>query len=303
MSAGGDAESERELRELRIRAYGPRADIMTDPAALRRLEQLEASRVAAPAPALLSVDARSDSTAVDQHAADRAGDDLLDRLGDDRLGDDRLGDDRLGDDRLGDDRLGDDSQGDDSQGDDGPDPAERAAERPARLGRKPAALWAASVVASAVAAALVTFAVTSLHSVSVSSGAPQVDTLQLTRNGSVPPNWFGAESDIASAEFAGLTIFESPGWMSESGDRTSDNRCLSVARTSDLPEKGEDEDDSYMRGPIYGTCGVASFPTALAVPFSDELPDELIERYPSGVAIQFVLDGDRIGVFVDSSDD
>ena len=283
MSAGGDAESERELRELRIRAYGPRADIMTDPAALRRLEQLEASRVAAPAPALLSVDARSDSTAVDQHAADRAGDDLLDRLGDDR--------------------LGDDSQGDDSQGDDGPDPAERAAERPARLGRKHAALWAASVVASAVAAALVTFAVTSLHSVSVSSGAPQVDTLQLTRNGSVPPNWFGAESDIASAEFAGLTIFESPGWMSESGDRTSDNRCLSVARTSDLPEKGEDEDDSYMRGPIYGTCGVASFPTALAVPFSDELPDELIERYPSGVAIQFVLDGDRIGVFVDSSDD
>ena len=36
---------ERELRELRARAYGPHADIQRDPAALARLTELEAARV------------------------------------------------------------------------------------------------------------------------------------------------------------------------------------------------------------------------------------------------------------------
>ncbi|KQZ23963.1 hypothetical protein ASD43_06065 [Microbacterium sp. Root553] len=288
-----DAESERELRELRLRAYGPRADIAADPVALRRLEQLEAARAAIPdsgvVPGVVSVDARSASVIADGRVEDRAGDDLLDRLGDDSLWDD-------------DPTATPTATATATATAGGPGPADEAAGRPARLERKHAVLWVASVVASAVAAALVTFAVTSLQSVSVSSGAPQVDTLQLTRNGSVPPNWFGAESDVASAEFAGLTVFESPGWVSESGDRASDNRCLSVARTSDLPEQAEDEGDSYVDGPVYGSCGVASFPTVLAIPFSDELPEELIERYPSGVAIQFILDGDRVGVFLDSSE-
>lgn len=293
MSARLDADSERELRELRARAYGPRADIATDPIALRRLEQLEASRAAIPDSGVVSVDARSASVIADGRVEDRAGDELLDRLGDDSLRDD---DPDAAD-------AASASAADAADAAVGPGPTGPGAGRPARLDRKHAVLWVASVVASAAVAALVTFAVTSLQTVSTSSGAPQVDTLRLTPEGAIPPSWFGAGSDVASAEFAGLTIFETPGWTSESGDRVSDNRCLSVARTSDLPEEGEDEGDSYVGGPIYGTCGVASFPTALAMPFSDELPDELMERYPSGVAIQFVLDGDRVGVFVDSSDD
>lgn len=269
-----DADSERELRELRARAYGPRADIATDPVALRRLEDLEASRAATAAAVAGSVDTRAESVAADRGDDGRASDDLLDRLGDDSLWDD-------------------------PDASAGPEPTESAVAPPARLGRRRGALWVASVVASAAVAALATFAVTSLQTVSVSSGAPQVDTLRLTP-AAVPASWFGAESNATSAEFAGLTIFETPGWTSESGDRASDNRCLSAAKTSDLPEKGE---DANMGGPIYGTCGVASFPTALAIPFSDDLPDELLERYPSGVAIQFVLDGDRIGVFLDSSEE
>ena len=291
MSARLDADSERELRELRARAYGPRADIATDPIALRRLEQLEASRAAIPDSGVVSVDARSASVIADGRVEDRAGDALLDRLGDDSLWDDDP------------DAASTDDVDDAADTAVGPGPTGPGAGRPARLGRKHTVLWVSSVVASAAVAALVTFAVISLQTVSTSSGAPQVDTLRLTPEGAIPPSWFGAGSDVASAEFAGLTIFETPGWTSESGDRVSDNRCLSVARTSDLLEEGEDEGDSYVGGPIYGTCGVASFPTALAMPFSDELPDELMERYPSGVAIQFVLDGDRVGVFVDSSDD
>jgi len=293
MSARLDADSERELRELRARAYGPRADIATDPIALRRLEQLEASRAAIPDSGVVSVDARSASVIADGRVEDRAGDELLDRLGDDSLWDH--------DPDAADAASAAAAGAADAAA--GPGSAEHGAGRPARLGRKHTVLWVSSVVASAAVAALVTFAVISMQTVSTSSGAPQVDTLRLTPEGAIPPSWFGAGSDVASAEFAGLTIFETPGWTSESGDRVSDNRCLSVARTSDLPEEGEDEGDSYVGGPIYGTCGVASFPTALAMPFSDELPDELMERYPSGVAIQFVLDGDRVGVFVDSSDD
>jgi len=280
-----DADSERELRELRMRAYGPRADIATDPVALRRLEELEAARAAPPdsgvAPGIVSVDARSASVIADGRVEDRAGDDLLDRLGDDSLWDD---------DPAADAAVG-------------PGPADEAAGRPARLERKHAVLWVASVVASAAAGALVMFGVTSLQTVSTSPGAPQVATLRLGPDDTVPPGWFGAEADIVSAEFAGLTIFESPGWASESGDRTSENRCLAVAKTSDLPEQGEDERDLYTDSPVRGSCGVASFPTVLTLPFDDDMPAELIEQYPSGVAIQFILDGDRVGVFLDASEE
>src|SRR3954471_4508910 len=40
------SDAERELNDLRARAYGPDHDIETDPAALRRLVELESARVA-----------------------------------------------------------------------------------------------------------------------------------------------------------------------------------------------------------------------------------------------------------------
>ena len=39
---------ENELRELRARAYGPNADIQSDPAALARLSELEAAHMPKP---------------------------------------------------------------------------------------------------------------------------------------------------------------------------------------------------------------------------------------------------------------
>ncbi|MGJ0389815.1 hypothetical protein [Microbacterium sp. CGR1] len=283
MDAGTDAAAEKELRELRARAYGPHADIATDPAALRRLQELESSRAAASA----RLRGRG-STAIDDSAAaaelhlvipavddSRASDDLIDRLGDDSLWDDRT---------ATEDTL-------------------PPTGWPASLARWRMPLWVASVVAAAAVAATVTFALTSMPSVSSSAGAPQVETLELTRTGAVPPGWFGAETDVAAAEFFGLTVFESPGWVSESGDRSSENRCISVVRTVDVPDEGADDGSSSISGPMYAACSIGAFPAEVVVPIDEEMPDQLIERYPSAVAFQFVLDGDRVGVFLDTGEE
>ena len=42
------SDAERELNELRARAYGPHPDIQADPAALARLTELEAAHIASP---------------------------------------------------------------------------------------------------------------------------------------------------------------------------------------------------------------------------------------------------------------
>jgi hypothetical protein len=47
-SSSVPSDAARELAELRARAYGPDADIQTDPAALARLRELEASRLPRP---------------------------------------------------------------------------------------------------------------------------------------------------------------------------------------------------------------------------------------------------------------
>ncbi|WP_120494508.1 hypothetical protein [Microbacterium phyllosphaerae] len=276
-----DAAAEEELRELRARAYGPHADIETDPAALRRLQELESSRAASSARlragGVTALDAPAAATELRLviPAADesRASDELLDRLGDDSLWDDPVAHDQ---------------------------PTEDAGWR-SRLARWRMPLWVASVVAAAAVAAAVTFALTSMPSISSSAGAPQIETLELARTGAVPPGWFGAETDVAAAEFFGLTVFESPGWVSESGDRSSENRCISVVRTVDVPDEGADDGSSSISGPMYAACSIGAFPAEVVVPIDGEMPEQLIERYPSGVALQFVLDGDRVGVFLDSS--
>ncbi|WP_341955745.1 hypothetical protein [Microbacterium sp. LWH13-1.2] len=278
-----DAGAEKELRELRARAYGPHADIATDPAALRRLQELESSRAAVSARlragGATALDAPATATelqvvipAVDDS---RASDDLIDRLGDDSLWDDP------------------------AASEEAPSPTDWRS----RLARWRMPLWVASVVAAAAVAATVTFALTSLPSVSSSAGAPQIETLELSRTGAVPPGWFGAETDVAAAEFFGLTVFESPGWVSESGDRSSENRCISVVRTVDVPDEGADDGSSSISGPMYAACSIGAFPAEVVVPIDEEMPEQLHERYPAAVALQFVLDGNRVGVFLDSGEE
>lgn len=279
-----DAAADRELRELRARAYGPHADIETDPAAVRRLQELESSRSAASGPSRPGDHAAIADSAAGGEAAElrvvhpsadasRAGGDPLDRLGDDSTGEETAA----------------------------PDAPSGEPERPGRLTRWRVPLWGASVVVAAALAAVITYAFASIPPVSSTAGAPQIATLELTRTGAVPPGWFGAEEDVAAVEFSGLTIFATAGWVSESGDRSSEDRCLSGVPTEDVPPEADPDGSSYVSGRIWGACSVGSFPAAFAMPIDGDAPDELAERYPTGAAVQFILDGDRVAVFLDSN--
>lgn len=270
-----DAAADEELRELRARAYGPHADIAADPAAVRRLQELESART----PVATVVRARPtpepSPQAPDSGAAGRSDDG----------------------------EKGDEDGDEDSLwGDE--DAAPEASGWSVSTARRRALLWAASIVVTAAIAATITYTLVSIPMISASAQAPQVDTLSMTRTGAVPDGWAGAEPDTAAADFYGLTIFESARWVSESGDRESENRCLTVVRTQDVPEEGEFNGTSWsVDGPMYGACSIGVFPATVEVPIDGDTPDELIERYPAGTALQFVLDGDRVGVFLDSSSD
>lgn len=281
-----DAAADEELRELRARAYGPHADIETDPAAVRRLQELESSRSAASGPSKPGDHAAIADSAVGGEAAElrvvhpsadasRASGDLLDRLGDESTWEEPTA----------------------------PDAPSDEPERPGRLTRWRAPLWLASVVVAAALAAAITYAFASIPSVSSTAGAPQIATLELTRTEAVPPGWFGAEEDVATAEFYGLTIFATAGWVSESGDRSSEDRCLNGVPTEDVPPEADPDGSSYVSGRIYGGCSVGGFPAAFAMSIDGDAPDELAERYPDGGALQFILDGDRVAVFLDSGSD
>ncbi|MDR6143208.1 hypothetical protein QE375_002762 [Microbacterium foliorum] len=191
-----DAAADEELRELRARAYGPHADIATDPAAVRRLEELESSRSAAAVRrggrdhaviADSGADGEPAELRVVHPSADaaRESSDLLDRLGDEATWEEPIARDAPTD----------------------------APPQAGRLTRWRTPLWAASVVMAAALAAMITYAFASIPPVSSAAGAPQIATLELTRTGAVPPGWFGAEEDVAAVEFYGLTIFATPGWV------------------------------------------------------------------------------------------
>lgn len=260
-----------ELRELRERAYGPHADIASDPVAMRRLQELESARMAAPVRR-----ERARSTPEPSPAPAPEGDAARSDRGEGWDEDSLWGDEGA------------------------------ASETSGRFGwtaRRQALLWAASVVVTAVIAAAITYTLVSIPMFSASAQAPQIATLELTRTGAVPPGWFGAEEDVAAVEFYGLTIFATPGWVSESGDRSSEDRCLNGVPTEDVPPEAESDGSSYVSGRIWGACSVGSFPATFAMPIDGDTPDELIERYPAGTALQFVLDGDRIAVFLDSGSD
>lgn len=267
-----DATFDDELRELRARAYGPRADIASDPAAMHRLQELESARTAAPIrrervrPATEPMPASPAEGDVDRSDRGEGWDE---------------------------DSLWDDE-----------DATPETSGPSGWSARRQALLWAASVVVTAVIAAAITYTLVSIPLVSASAQAPQIATVELTRTGAIPDGWAGAEQDAASADFFGLTIFESPGWVSESGDRESENRCLTVVRTQDVPDEGDFSGTSWsIEGPMYGACSIGAFPATAEIPIDGDTPDALIERYPAGTALQFVLDGDRVGVFLDSASD
>jgi hypothetical protein len=286
--------ADEELRALRARAYGPTADIENDPAALRRLQQLEAMRQPRVAVDDAVVPAPEAETV--RHVEPiRPAEPVRGETGSGRRAQDSV-----------EDAL-DVFAGAPAEPSEPVSARERSAERlsawfSARTSRIVwlAAIVAAAALSAAAVSAAVTFALVKISPVSsTSTGAPQIATLEATSVLEIPAGWMGAGPSSAVFDFYGLALIESTGGYFN-GSVGAD--CLTVARADQVPEKDDfdvSEGWSYD-GPTYTGCAVGTFPATVEVPFDSNIPKELSERFPSGTALQFVYDGERIGVFLDS---
>lgn len=264
-----DTADAQELRMLRARAYGPAADIAEDYAAIRRLRELEDRRAGTeidPASVLTPVSVTDATTSIAQRPS-RISDPVPDLL----------------------------------SADDAPEPSVAP---DSGVGARTAdhtrwrwkLLWIASLVASSALAASVTYAMTWISPVSVSSGAAQIDTLEPNAALAVPVGWFGANENSIAFDFYGLTLF-----TGEGNRANSTAGCLYVVGTDQVPAEEDFSPTSWsFEGELYTGCNVGVFPAAVEIPLGDATPDELNAHFPSGRALQFVLDGDRVGVFLDS---
>lgn len=274
-----DAAADDELRELRARAYGRHADIAEDPAAVRRLQALESARSAADVGSARSyAAAEAAAPGVDPSPAPPSSvsqDVAVPQVPEQASWDEVAA----------------------SDADTGADPRSDLASRRRTI------WWAASVVASAALAAVVTFTLASIPPVSSSSGAPQIETLRLAgASDRIPEGWFGAEGDSKAADFLGYTVFTIPGWYVMRDAEAADPQCIAVLRTDEIPPPEDFDPNGWsFGGDVFTGCGVETFPATVEVPIRGGAPKALTDRYPSGVALQFVLDGDRVGVFLDSS--
>lgn len=273
---GMDAVDE-ELRTLRARAYGPHADIANDPEAVRRLQELEGLRSARRAESM-SADAMTPAEAevepVEQRMPDAVT--VADAEPDADL-----------------DTLFPVSPEHPPAADEPGAPQVPAGRRYRRR-----TLWITAATAAAVAAGI-TYAAVSFVPVSASSGAPQISTLAPMNAIEVPVGFVGAAEGSPAFEFHGLTLFLSSSGLS--GVNPLEAACLMAVTSDQIPAAEDFTTDSWgVEGPIYSGCRVGVFPATIEIPLTPDAPPELREAFPGGTALQFVLDGDRVGVFLDS---
>ena len=156
--------------------------------------------------------------------------------------------------------------------------------------------WAVSIVAAAALAASATYALTWIAPVSVSSGAEQIATLEPVPMVDLPAGWFGAGPSSMAWEFYGMTLFETANGFTSSGG----SECFVIVPTEELPAADADTSNWSMSGAVHTACAVGDFPATIQFPVDSNTPQELRSRFPDGSALQFVRDGDRIGVFLDT---
>lgn len=267
---GMDAEARSELAELRARAYGPDADLDEDPRAwarLRELEELERHRRAESTPPIVVEGATPtlDGTAADSDSA--AADEAA--------------------------RDADDASDVDADGAD-----ERPARRPLVGRARTLWLWAGSLAAVAAVSSAAAIAATTFVPVPRTAGVAQVDTLRPdpTVDTSALGAWGFDSADVAGyTDFHGLTAFAGSTAVDSAGTRAD---CLLLVDTAIIPELGAS--GAFQGGYRSGACGAGVFPATVEFVVTSEMPDAFRERFPVGSSVQFVRDGDRVGVFSDA---
>lgn len=266
-----DRDTHDELRMLRARAYGPHADIDRDPAALRRLAELEARD-------------RAGAPSYPPPAPDRAPGEAA---------------------APGPAPAPDVSPGaalDDSTPEPSADAPPPAASRAARLLastrtliRRPLvifATWAVSLVVVAAVAAGVTAALA--RPVSQVTGKGPVTTLGVTADDGSAAQVFGDDDALRFDDLYGLTVLATSAWSYTGGDT-----CLVVVGTQALSRSAAGSNQG-IEGPISNGCGAGGFPATAQMRVTEAFPDALRARFADGTALQFVLHGDRVDVYTDA---
>ena len=286
-----------ELRALRERAYGRDADIQDDPDALARLRELEAQVSFAPP----SVPPGSTTPAAVGDEADGIGGDGSRRLPDGEGTDAAAL-------RSGITPV-DGAEGSATAADAGPSPASRAAATDAGESsaadavaaaapgepsladdgaraeqgtpprsrwwrRRTRLLWAASVAAGVLVGVSLTLAVQA-------AGAGKVATLDEDADGEWPNQFFGDRPTDAVVfdEFHGLSVLT----FRQPAQPGSAQTCLYIV----MPPGGFGA----------GTCAADAFAPTASLEVGPDSPDELLDRFPRGTALQFVLEGSSVQVF------
>jgi hypothetical protein len=160
---------------------------------------------------------------------------------------------------------------------------ERAPRRP-----RPSAIFALTAVGALVVAAATTTAITT--AAGTTGDVRQVATLGEDPEFQ-PPLFMDAESATVRGfeRFHGLVVMEtSQRWLGPGTDA-----CLVITAGGDVSNESQ-----RFQGRMFVGCGAGDFRAATQFTVAPGLPRELIDRYPVGTSLQFVLDGDRVGVFV-----
>ena len=272
-----------ELRMLRARAYGPDPDIHEDPSALSRLQDLE--RLARgpeveELPPEPPVPTSSTMPAVPQVAAP------LPDLPQAQVEPEPV--------------LSAESADEDAA-----DEAENPGEEPARPRKWTKKRIAITWLASLGVAVLVTATVTGFVSRRIQADPREIAVLGVDPY-SEWPSFFGNYTDDGEREpglpdggmafqaFHGLAAFRMSQRMYGSG---GDQTCLTIVDSAKI-----DNDSSSYSGAYFGGCAAGAFPATAEVLVTKDLPDipeELLEAFPEGTALQFVLDGDEVVVLSD----
>jgi hypothetical protein len=270
-----------ELRMLRLRAYGPDADIHDDPAALARLHDLEeralASRPAAPRaaaepPTSLAPPA-SDEPPVEREPAREPAAQTRAPASTEQLREPA--------------ETPDTDEPAVAGGRDG-STGEKARWKLPR-GRT-LWLWAGSVVVAFVVGAWVALGMSAV-------GFGRVAVLAETPADNWPTEFFGdpAEGAMVFEAYLGLTAMVIPNAMGNGGP--GETTCLAVF--DGLSDDGTL--DPTAAGVVTNGCGAGRFEPQATVTVSSTMSDELRAEHPDGTALQFVLRGSEVFVFADDS--
>lgn len=255
-----------ELRALQRRAYGPTADIHVDPAALERLRELEGQR-----------------RELQPESVSEGDDEQLDSA-----------------------RSADAEPAPPEEPQPDPEPTESepadAGAPPTRRRVRPRMRRSTALIAiGLVAILLLTYAsvvlVQRVQTDPLQAGAAQVARLAADPSYDVPPLFSGGDptqsAPQAYQEFYGLR----PVVSDSLGNRASNDECILVFPADAVSESEE----RAFTGPAFGGCGAGAFPASVTFGVTSELPDELLDAFPHGSALQFVVDerNNEVVVFSD----